>query len=258
MKGAVSTQGAISSQSAISAQEASRLKKVLIFIVAYNAETTIRNVISRIGLDPSRYNIEVLIIDDSSQDETFEVGLQIQEHCPYKLTVLKNAVNQKYGGNQKLGYHYAIEHDFDVVVLLHGDGQYAPEELENMIRPCIDDEADAVFGSRMLHKGAALKGGMPLYKYIGNKILSTTQNLLLKQHLSEFHSGYRAYQISALRNIPFEYNTNDYHFDTEIIIQLIEGRYRIKEIPIPTYYGDEVCYVNGVQYAYNVFLSTLK
>jgi len=234
------------------------MRRVLIFIVAYNAESTIRNVIERISLDQSLYDIEILIIDDSSPDETFEVGLQIKSSCPYKLTVLKNAANQMYGGNQKIGYHYAIENGFDVVVLLHGDGQYAPELLQDMIRPCVEDEADAVFGSRMLQKGAAIKGGMPLYEYMGNKILSKIQNLLLKQHLSEFHSGYRAYRVNALKNIPFEFNTNDYHFDTEIIIQLIEGRYRIKEIMIPTYYGDEVCYVNGIKYAIDVLVATLK
>jgi 2-polyprenyl-3-methyl-5-hydroxy-6-metoxy-1,4-benzoquinol methylase len=167
-------------------------------------------------------------------------------------------VNQGYGGNQKIGYHYAIEHGFDYVALLHGDGQYAPEVLPMLVEPLRRGEADAVFGSRMMKPGDALRGGMPLYKFVGNRILTTIQNALLKTRLTEFHSGYRVYAVEALRRIPFERNTNVFHFDTEIIIQLLFAGQRIRELAIPTYYGDEICRVNGVQYAGKVVRASLQ
>ena len=164
-----------------------------------------------------------------------------------KLIVLYNPENQGYGGNQKIGYQFAIKNKFDVVALLHGDGQYAPEKLPELIQPVISGEAEACFGSRMLERRAALKNGMPLYKYLGNRILTIFQNLILGMHLTEFHSGYRIYSVAALKQLQFKYNTNDFHFDTEIIIQFAMQGFRIKELPIPTYYGDEICYVNGLR-----------
>src|SRR5205814_3453044 len=133
------------------------------------------------------------------------------------ITVLRNEYNQGYGGNQKVGYAYAIAEGFDFVAMVHGDGQYAPEELPNLLAPLRAGDADAVFGSRMMHRLGALKGGMPLYKFIGNRILSTAQNALLQTRLSEFHSGYRIYSVRTLAGIPFDLNSNDFHFDTEII-----------------------------------------
>ena len=234
-------------------------KRLLIFIVAYNAQTTIEKVLSRIPRSLRGDNVEVLIIDDSSQDDTFGNGLRYQQRdSAFKITVLRTPENQGYGGNQKLGYRYAIDHGFDIVALVHGDGQYAPEKLPELLKPLIDDEADAVFGSRMIDKKAARKGGMPAYKWIGNQILTVFQNRMLRTGLSEFHSGYRLYSTAALAQIPFEKNTNDFHFDTEIIVQLVMKRLRISELPIPTYYGDEICHVNGLKYAWNVFKTMLK
>ena len=178
--------------------------------------------------------------------------------CEFKITVLFNPENQGYGGNQKVGYYYAIKNNFDFVALIHGDGQYAPEELPKLISPLASGTADAVFGSRMLSDGAALKGGMPMYKYVGNKILTYFQNYLLQTKLSEFHSGYRLYSTDALRTIPFYLNSNDFHFDTEIIIQLVFSGQKITELPIPTYYGDEICHVNGIKYAFKVIEATLR
>lgn len=233
--------------------------RLLVFIVAYNAEKTISKVLQRIPDTLLAYDTEVLIIDDASQDTTFEKGheAKVSADLPFKLNVLFNPVNQGYGGNQKVGYHYAIRNNFDLVVLLHGDGQYAPEMLPDLVRPIISGEADAVFGSRMMTRFGALKGGMPLYKFVGNKILTKFQNFVLGLKLSEFHSGYRAYSIDALSRIPFHLNTNEFHFDTEIIIQLALAKRRIKEIPIPTYYGDEISRVNGLRYAKDVFKTTL-
>jgi len=233
--------------------------RLLVFIVAYNAERTIQQVLRRIPPSLSEYDTEILIIDDSSRDSTFERARQFGAtgQVPFPVTVLCNPVNQGYGGNQKIGFKYAIQNGFDIVALVHGDGQYAPECLPDLLLPLLEGKADAVFGSRMMSSFAALKGGMPLYKYLGNKILTGIQNRLLKTSLSEFHSGYRLYSVNALKRMPFDRNTNDFHFDTEIIIQLLRAGLRIKELPIPTYYGDEICHVNGLRYGLDVIKATL-
>jgi glycosyltransferase involved in cell wall biosynthesis len=236
------------------------MNRVLIFIVAYNAEHHIEQVLRRIPPEIfSKYDYEILIIDDSSKDRTFEVARRFHtQHTNLNLKVLFNPVNQGYGGNQKLGYQYAIDNNFDVVVLLHGDGQYAPELVESIFSPILKEGVAAVFGSRMMVKGAARKGGMPLYKFVGNKILTSLENQILGARLSEFHSGYRAYSVAALRRIPFQHNSPDFHFDTEIIIQLILAKLEIRETPIPTHYGDEVCHVNGMKYAWDVFMACIQ
>jgi glycosyltransferase involved in cell wall biosynthesis len=235
--------------------------RLLVFVVAYNAERTIESVLSRIPAGLSEdYDVEILAIDDASGDRTFEIGQKVKlaGSLSLPLRVLFNPINQGYGGNQKIGYHYAIKNCFDFVALVHGDGQYAPEALPELLKPLSQGVADAVFGSRMLDRGAALKGGMPLYKFIGNKILTWLQNSLLRTNLSEFHSGYRIYSVAALKKVPFDRNTNDFHFDTEIIIQLLRAGMRVRELPIPTYYGTEICYVNGLKYAWDVVKATLK
>ncbi|HTH00389.1 MAG TPA: bifunctional glycosyltransferase/class I SAM-dependent methyltransferase [Vicinamibacterales bacterium] len=236
-------------------------QRLLVFIVAYNAEKTIQQTLGRI---PARllhdYDVEVLVIDDSSTDQTFDQGevLRRDQTLPFTLSVLFNPENQGYGGNQKIGFHYAIQYGFDFVALIHGDGQYAPECLPELIEPLATGQADAVFGSRMMRKGDARRGGMPLYKFIGNRILTWTQNRLLGAHLTEWHSGYRLYSASALRRIPFHRNSNVFHFDTEIIIQLLLAGLRIREIPIPTYYGDEISRVNGIVYAKDAVMACVK
>ena len=233
--------------------------KVLVFVVAYNAERTIQHVLRRIPSALAQYDTEILIIDDCSRDRTFDLARQSagEGEIPFPVTVLRNPENQGYGGNQKIGFQYAIRHGFDVVALLHGDGQYAPERLPELLEPLLDGEADAVFGSRMMSRFEALKGGMPLYKFLGNKILTSIQNFLLKSRLTEFHSGYRLYSVAALARVPFHLNTNDFHFDTEIILQFFRAGLRVKELPIPTYYGDEICHVNGMKYALDVVKVTL-
>jgi 2-polyprenyl-3-methyl-5-hydroxy-6-metoxy-1,4-benzoquinol methylase len=229
-------------------------KRIGILIVTYNAVSTILSVLKRITPNVWNNVEEVAIFDDASQDPTYEfaLGLRSLMDVP-KLTVLKNRRNLGYGGNQKAGYKYFIERGFDIVVLLHGDGQYAPEILSHLYKPIVDGKADAVFGSRMMKDyGGPIKGGMPLYKYIGNKILTRFENRLLKLNLTEFHSGYRAYNLHALAKIEMAQMTDDFHYDTEIIIKLQHQGFQIEEVPIPTYYGEEICYVNGMKYARNV------
>jgi glycosyltransferase involved in cell wall biosynthesis len=228
-------------------------KRVLVFIVAYNAESTILGVLERIPALES-YDVEVLLIDDASADGTYRLAEQVRSLHEYRhpLTVLANPINQGYGGNQKIGYQYAVVGGFDIVALLHGDGQYAPEMLPDLLAPIARGEADVVHGSRMLKPIDALRGGMPLYKFIGNKILTHYENLVLGSRLSEFHTGYKVYSVAALKAIPFDRNSNAFHFDTEIIIQWLRAGIPILEVPIRTHYGDEICRVNGLRYALDV------
>jgi len=227
-------------------------KRIGILVVAYNAATTLAQTLDRIPAEIRTDIREIIVSDDHSQDSTYLVGLGYQQISDLPITLIRQPQNLGYGGNQKAGYEIAIEHGLDIVVMLHGDGQYAPESLPEMVGPLLAGEADAVFGSRIMIKGAARKGGMPFYKYIGNRVLSRFENAALGTHLSEFHSGYRAYSIEALKQLPFERNSNGFNFDTQIIIQMHDAGMRIKEIPIPTYYGDEICYVAGMTYAADV------
>jgi glycosyltransferase involved in cell wall biosynthesis len=242
-----------------SASSAARHRKprIGILIVAYNAQSTLAAVLDRIPDGIVDKVEEVFVFDDASADATLEVGQRYRrEGLTDKLTVRRNAVNQMYGGNQKLGYQYAIQRGLDIVVLLHGDGQYAPEVMQELLRPLEDGAADMVMGSRMMVSGAARRGGMPLYKYVGNKILTTLQNVMLGTRITEFHSGYRAYSCHALSQVDLSSMTDGWHFDTQIILAFLRRGLRITEVPIPTYYGDEICYVNGVPYAMQVLRET--
>jgi len=233
-------------------------KKIGILIVAYNAVNTLTKVLDRIPQKVYEEIDEIAVFDDSSKDNTYMITLGYKQvRNAKKLNIYFNEKNLGYGGNQKKGFKYFIDKGFDAVVLLHGDGQYAPEILDNMYNPIIEGSADVVLGSRMMKKfGGALKGGMPLYKFIGNKILSTYQNIRLNMNLTEFHSGYRAYSTEGLKKINLDNCSDDFHFDTQIIIKANHNNLRITEVPIPTYYGDEICYVNGMKYARNIFHTT--
>ena len=233
--------------------------RVGILVVAYNAESTLAATLDRVPADFRERIAEVIVLDDASHDDTFAHGKAWAERQDTPPTlVVRHTKNLGYGGNQKAAYKLAIERGLDIVVLLHGDGQYAPEMLPEMVAPLERGECDAVMGSRMMEKGAARRGGMPLYKLIGNRILTRAENAMLGTRLTEFHSGYRAYSTSALRDIPLKNNTDDFDFDTQIIVQLLDAGKRILEIPIPTYYGDEICYVNGMRYAKDVIKDVLE
>ncbi len=239
---------------------ADRRLRLLVFVIAYYAEDTLTQVLERI---PARmfedYDCHILVVDDASGDRTQEVGHAYKAaHPDIPMTVLRNEFNQGYGGNQKVGYTFAVREGFDVVAMVHGDGQYAPEVLPALVAPVRDGQADAVFGSRMMSRFGALRGGMPLYKFVGNRILTWAQNRMLGTRFTEFHSGYRVYAVAALKTIAYPLNTNAFHFDTEIILQLLNAGQRILELPIPTYYGSEISRVNGLAYAKNVLLATMR
>lgn len=232
-------------------------KQIGIFVIAYNAESHIEETLRRIPDDIWKAITMVYVLDDCSTDETVGKTLSLMNKHN-KLVVLRNRVNQMYGGNQKFGYQYALDQKLDAVVMLHADGQYAPEYLPNLLAPIIKENYDIVIGSRMIRKKDALIGGMPYYKFIGNITLTRLQNFLCGMSLSEFHSGYRAYSTKFLNNIPFWENTNSWHFDTEILLQAKHYGCRITEVPIPTYYGNEICHVNGIFYALNCILVSFK
>ena len=233
--------------------------RIGIFIIAYNAVHHLNKTIARIPPEIYEAVEEIFVIDDCSQDNSYYAALGYKaEFDIKKLTVHRNKKNQGYGGNQKVGYQYAIDRGFDIVALVHGDGQYAPEALPALLEPLIKGEAEMVFGSRMATSTAALKGGMPIYKFLGNRILTYCQNHMSGLKLSEYHSGYRLYSVDALKRIPFESFTNNWHFDTQIILAMAERNFRIAESPIPTYYGNEICHVNGVPYAFHCLMTTYQ
>jgi len=237
----------------------SQQKRIGIFIIAYNAVSKLGWTLDRIPKEVWDKVEEVFLFDDCSTDNTYYAALGYKYVKQLdKLTVHRNSKNLRYGGNQKAGYKYAMARGFDIVVLLHADGQYAPEVLPQLLEPLERDEADMVFGSRVAAGGDPLAGGMPLYKYVGNRILTFLENNIIGMKLSEFHSGYRLYSCEALKKIPLLLNSDEWHFDTEILIQFHEAGLRIAERPIPTYYGDEICYVNGIGYAFNCIKSALK
>ncbi len=239
--------------------KSAKRKKIGIFVIAYNAVNKLDWTLDRVPAEVWQKVDEVFLFDDCSTDNTYYAAIGYKHVKQIeKLTIHRNVRNLRYGGNQKAGYQYAIARDFDVVVMLHADGQYAPEVLPQLLEPFENDEADMVFGSRMAAGGAPLAGGMPLYKFAGNKILTWIENRMTGMKLSEFHSGYRIYSCEALKKVPFMLNSGEWHFDTEILMQFHEAGLRIVERPIPTYYGDEICYVNGIAYAFNCVKSALK
>jgi glycosyltransferase involved in cell wall biosynthesis len=232
--------------------------RIGIVVVAYNAASTLATVLDRLPNSFRSRVAEVVVCDDASSDSTYAVGKEYQAGTDLPLTIIRRPQNLGYGGNQKAAYRWAIEHNLDIVVLLHADGQYAPEVIEDLIAPVASGDCDAVFGSRMMDAGSARTGGMPLYKYVGNRVLSRFSNAATGLELTEWHSGYRAYRVEALKELPLEANSDGFDFDTEIILQLLEAKMAIVEVPIPTFYGDEICRVNGLGYAKDVVMDVLR
>ncbi len=229
-------------------------KRLGVFVISYNAEALIQDTLRRIPEEIWREVEVVYLVDDCSMDETTRQAMDYPD--PHgKLVVFRNRINRRYGGNQKFGYQYAIDRGLDAVVMLHGDGQYAPEMLPDMFRPLVEEDADLVIGSRMINRRDALKGGMPKYKFVANIFLTWIENLLSGLSVSEFHSGYRGYSTRFLKRIPLWENSDEWHFDTHILFQAKQADARIREFPIPTHYGDEVCHVNGISYGLNCLRS---
>lgn len=210
-------------------------KKVAVVLPAYNAEKTLEVTYNEIPFDIVD---EVILVDDMSKDNTSGLAKKIGiKH------VIRHEKNKGYGGNQKTCYTKAMELNADIVVMLHPDYQYTPKLITSMVALIAHDVYPVVFGSRILGKGA-LKGGMPLYKYIANRFLTLFQNICLGQKLSEYHTGYRAFSAEVLKNINFINNSDDFIFDNEIIAQIFYKGYEIAEITCPTKYFDEASSIN--------------
>jgi glycosyltransferase involved in cell wall biosynthesis len=233
------------------------LERTLIYIPAYNAEKTISQVFSRIPKNIMENVGGFLVVDNCSTDRTSEIArLSARNQGINNLYVIRNESNLGYGGSQKVGYRYAIDKCFEYVCMLHGDAQYAPELLNEILGSLHSGGFDMVFGSRF--QGDPLAGGMPIHRYLGNIALSQIQNIFLGTNLSEFHSGYRVYRVDALRRLPFSRFSSDYHFDTEVIIAMVHYKMGIGEIPIPTRYAGEKNYVNIWTYGLSVLRSTIS
>lgn len=221
-------------------------KKVIVVLPAYNAALTLEKTINEI---PGDIVDEIVLVDDNSKDNTIDIAARIGiKH------IIRHEQNKGYGGNQKTCYNKALELGGDIIVMLHPDYQYTPLLLMPMISVIGSGLYKVVFGSRILGKGA-LKGGMPLYKYIANRFLTLFQNLLMNEKLSEYHTGYRAYDRDVLEKINFADNSNDFIFDNELIAQIFYNNFEIAEITCPTKYFEEASSINlkrSIQYGLGV------
>lgn len=210
-------------------------KKIAVVLPAYNAAKTLEITYREIPLDIVDF---VILVDDKSQDDTVEVGKRLGiKH------VLTHDKNKGYGGNQKSCYNKALELGADIIVMLHPDYQYTPKLIESMTFLIARDVYPVVLGSRILGKGA-LRGGMPFYKYLANRLLTFSQNVLMNQKLSEYHTGYRAFSAEVLQSINYKQNSDDFVFDNQMIAQIFFAGYEIAEITCPTKYFEGASSIN--------------
>lgn len=211
-----------------------RNKKVIVVLPAYNAEKTLETTYGEIPLDIVD---EVLLVDDASTDRT------VAEAKRLNIQTIVHGKNLGYGGNQKTCYAAALQHGADIVVMLHPDYQYTPKLISAMAFLLESGEFDVVLGSRILG-GQAIKGGMPVYKYISNRCLTFSQNLLMGAKLSEYHTGYRAFTRTVLEKIPIEKNSDDFVFDNQMLSQILYAGFRVGEITCPARYFAEASSIN--------------
>lgn len=213
-------------------------KKVIAVLPAYNAAKTLERTVADISRD---WVNDIILVDDASNDETVKVAKNLG------LQVFVHPKNLGYGANQKTCYAQALQAGADIAVMVHPDHQYDSCAIPQLIEPLLKGETDAVFGSRMMTKGSALAGGMPYWKYLANIFLTSIENLVLGLKLTEYHSGFRAYSRKVLETLPLDKNSNDFVFDTQIIIQLKVNGFNIKEVPIKTKYFPEASMIGLVK-----------
>lgn len=210
-------------------------KKVVVVLPAYNAEKTLEITYNEIPFDIVD---EVILVDDASKDKTSELAKKLGVNH-----VIRHEKNKGYGGNQKSCYNKSLEIDADIVIMVHPDYQYTPKLIASMAYLIANEVYDVVLGSRILGKGA-LKGGMPIYKYIANRFLTLAQNILIGQKLSEYHTGYRAFSKKVLTSINFNANSDDFVFDNQMLSQIFWAGFEIAEITCPTKYFEEASSIN--------------
>lgn len=230
--------------------------KVIAVMPAYNAAKTLRKTYKDI---PKGVVDKVILVDDSSRDRTVKLAKKLG------LQVVVHPQNRGYGGNQKTCYTLALSEGADIVVMIHPDYQYDSSLTGELVRPIIQNRFDVMLGSRIRTRGEAIKGGMPLYKYISNRFLTLVENLILGQNLSEYHTGFRAYKKEILRKIPFHKYSDDFVFDQQILFGAIARGARIGEIPVPVRYFPEASSINfsrslnyGISILWDLVLYTLS
>jgi len=226
-------------------------KKIVVVLPAYNASKTLEKTYNEI---PFEFVDEVVLVDDASRDDTAEVARKLG------IRTIVHESNKGYGGNQKTCYRTALSLGADIVVMLHPDYQYTPRLITAISAMIAFGEFDAVLASRILGIGA-LKGGMPLYKYIANRILTLTENILLGHKLSEYHTGYRAFSREVLEKLPLDENSDDFVFDNQMLAQIVWAGFRIGEVSCPTKYFPEASSINfgrSVKYGFGVLGTAIQ
>ncbi|MEM4260816.1 MAG: glycosyltransferase family 2 protein [Candidatus Woesearchaeota archaeon] len=227
-------------------------KKIVIVLPAYNAEATLKQTYSEIPFDIVD---DVVLVDDASNDNTVDIAKMLKIS-----NIIKHENNKGYGGNQKTCYNKALELGADIIIMLHPDYQYTPKLIHSMAYLIANDVYPVVLGSRILGKGA-IKGGMPRYKYYANRFLTLFQNILLNQKLSEYHTGFRAYDAKVLKQIKYNINSDDFIFDNQILSQIFMAGFEIAEITCPTKYFKEASSINftrSIKYGLGVILVSIK
>jgi glycosyltransferase involved in cell wall biosynthesis len=234
------------------AAEAARRGRVVIVMPAYNAAKTLEDTFRRI---PEGYFDEIVVVDDHSRDETTELAQRLH------LKAIRHPHNVGYGGNQKTCYMEALRDGADIVIMLHPDGQYDPAIVPDMVRPIAEGRADMVLGSRMMTAGGAKAGGMPPWKRVANRFLTTLENGAMGRRFTECHTGYRAYSRRFLETVPFLRNSNGFVFDTEVIFQAVHFGLPVVEVPVSTrYFADasSVGFRQGVVYGLGTLWTALR
>lgn len=226
------------------------VENVFVLMPAYNAGATVEGVFARIPEEARRRIRRYVAVNDGSKDNTAAALARVQQEFP-NLVVLTHEVNRGYGEAEKTLLRYALKEGAEVGILLHSDGQYSPEKIPELLRPFDEDTADMVQGSRMLG-GGALRGHMPFYKFVGNKVLTGIENLAFGMKLAEYHSGYMVYSRKAMEKIPFEKLSASFDFDLEMMVLARVKGLRIAEIAIPTIYAGEKSHLNPVKYGFDV------
>jgi glycosyltransferase involved in cell wall biosynthesis len=212
-----------------------RKAKVIAVMPAYNAEPTL---VATLGDIPPGSVDEILLVDDGSRDRTVELARELG------LTVIVHPQNRGYGGNQKTCYRYALDHGADIVVMIHPDYQYDSRVIAHAVGFIELDICDVVLGSRIRSRDEALAGGMPVWKYVSNRFLTSVENIALGQNLGDFHSGFRVYRRAVLETIPFVRNSDDFVFDTQFLAQAVYFNFRLGDIPVPVRYFAEASSIN--------------